>query len=444
MRMFAVFKREYFQVVRKKSFLILTVLMPFLLAGLMIVPAALAMKGLSGKRVAVVDATGALSHAIEEERHREASPAARGPAGFAMGERGRSAGPLELTIEYVPAPRDSETILRETLARLNEASRRNPQRVDGVLAIPSDALSNPAARMTYYTRTSADFMTQERLARLVNHALVRIRLTGRGLAANEIDGLLRSAPLESVAISSTGAKKKGGELNFLAAFVFILLLLLPMLIYGQEIMRGIVAEKTDRVVEILVSSMSAMELLAGKVLGLAAAGLTQVGVWLSMGAVAAGFAGAASAGAGFRPLDLINPRLMVFFLVFYVLGYLVYACIYAVGGAISNSDKEAQQVAAPLILVIMIPWILAMPMLQSPQSALAITLSLVPIFTPITMFLRIVVSEPPAWQIALSILLSVITIYILFWITAKIFRVGILSYGKRPTIPELVKWLKLA
>jgi len=187
-----------------------------------------------------------------------------------------------------------------------------------------------------------------------------------------------------------------------------------------------------------------MELLAGKVLGLAAAGLTQVGVWLFMGAVAAGFAGAASAGAGFRPLDLINPRLMVFFLVFYVLGYLVYACIYAVGGAISNSDKEAQQVAAPLILVIMIPWILAMPMLQSPQSALAVTLSLVPIFTPITMFLRIVVSEPPAWQIALSILLSVITIYVLFWITAKIFRVGILSYGKRPTIPELVKWLKLA
>ena len=87
---------------------------------------------------------------------------------------------------------------------------------------------------------------------------------------------------------------------------------------------------------------------------------------------------------------------MIFFLVFYVLGYLVYACIYAVGGAISNSDKEAQQVAAPLILVIMIPWILAMPMLQSPQSALAVTLSLVPVFTPITMFLRIVVSEPPA------------------------------------------------
>jgi ABC-2 type transport system permease protein len=85
-----------------------------------------------------------------------------------------------------------------------------------------------------------------------------------------------------------------------------------------------------------------------------------------------------------------------------------------------------------------------MPMLQSPQSALAVTLSLVPVFTPITMFLRIVVSEPPAWQIALSILLSVITIYVLFWITAKIFRVGILSYGKRPTIPELVKWLKLA
>src|SRR5262249_15265938 len=333
-KMLAVFKREYFQVVRKKSFLILTVLMPFLLGGLMIIPAALAVKGMQGRRVAVVDQTGALAPAIDEERHREDSP---GRAPLPISPRARSAAPLGLALEYVPAAREPETTLRETLARLRATSARDPQVLDGVVAVPADALSNPKSRVTYYTRSSADFLTQERLERLLNRALVRVRLSGRGVGADEVEGLLRPVSVESIAISSSGSRKKGGELDFLAAFVFILLLLLPMLIYGQEIMRGIVAEKTDRVVEILVSSMSSMELLVGNVLGLAAAGLTQVAVWISMGAVAAGYAGAAATAAGFRPLDLINLRVIVFFVVFYILGYLVYACIYAVGGAISNS-----------------------------------------------------------------------------------------------------------
>ena len=141
---------------------------------------------------------------------------------------------------------------------------------------------------------------------------------------------------------------------------------------------------------------------------------------------------------------LFSPAIVPFFVLFYLLGYLTFVCIYAVGGAISNSEKEAQHFLAPLMVITMVPWFLALPILQSPDSRLAVALSLVPVFTPITMFMRLAVSEPPAWQIALSVALSLATIWGMFWATAKIFRVGILSYGKRPSVGQLLGWLRVA
>ncbi len=443
MKMFAVFKREYFQVVRKKSFLVLTVLAPFLMAGLILVPALAAVKGLGAKRVALVDGTGSLSADVETEGKREAaSPRVPAP-GSGPGRRGRGeAGAL--AIEYVGPGAEVETALRQTLARLQTDPGNGQARVDGVFYVPAGALGAAGAKLTYYTRSSSDLITQDRVSGIVNRALSHRKLESRGLPVVEIEKLLQPAATESVQISASGARHGRGDLQFLGAFVFILLLVLPMVIYGQEIMRGVVQEKTDRVVEILISSMSAIELLSGKVLGLAAAGLTQVGIWMAMAAGAVAFASGLGSLGGIHPEQFVTARTIVFFFVFYILGYLVYACLYAVAGAVTNSEKEAQQTVAPLLLVLMAPWILAVPLLQSPDSRFAVTLSLVPVFTPITMFLRILVSEPPAWQIALSIALSVGTIYILFVITARIFQVGILIYGKRPTIPELWRWLKAA
>jgi ABC-2 type transport system permease protein len=209
-------------------------------------------------------------------------------------------------------------------------------------------------------------------------------------------------------------------------------------------MRGIVQEKTDRVVEILVSSMSPLQLLSGKILGMAAAAITQVGVWLIMAAGAATYLGTMAAAGGANPMQFFEMRVIPFFVIFFLLGFLTFCSFYAVAGAATNSDKEAQQFVTPIMFIILFPWFLAMPILQAPDSRLAVVLSLIPIFTPITMFLRVLVSEPPAWQLALGIVLSAATVYGLFWLTAKIFRVGILSYGKRPTIPELWRWLKVA
>jgi len=190
--------------------------------------------------------------------------------------------------------------------------------------------------------------------------------------------------------------------------------------------------------------MRPIELLSGKVLGMAAVGLTQLVAWVAMAAflLGAGSSFASSADLGFA--SFARPGVAVSFLVFYLLGYLIYVCVYAIGGAIVNSEKEAQNFVGPIMMVLMIPWILVMPVILDPDSRMSVVLSLVPVFTPVTMFIRVLVSQPPAWQVALSVALCVATIYAMFWATAKVFRVGILSYGKRPTIPELWRWMKEA
>lgn len=439
----AVFKREYSQVVRKKSFIIMTLLLPFFLMAMMIVPSLLMVRGASGKRVAILDGTGQLGD-VFQKAVKAPSPPAPGeraaPDPFGR-QRRRSLG--DLRFEYVG--KGSGELRREPyLARLGGKDVADEQKLDAVLEIPADAVTNKDAKVSLYSRSAADFVTHERLARVVSQGVWRERLVARGIEPAATENLLARVNVDSVQISKSGRVRKGGELNFLAAFLFAALLLIPMFAYGQEIMRGIVQEKTDRVVEILVSSMSPLQLLSGKILGLAAAAITQVGVWLIMAGGAATYLGTMAAAGGANPMQFFEMRVIPFFVIFFLLGFLTFCSFYAVAGAATNSDKEAQQFVTPIMFIILFPWFLAMPILQAPDSRMAVVLSLIPIFTPITMFLRVLVSEPPAWQLALGIVLSAATVYGLFWLTAKIFRVGILSYGKRPTIPELWRWMKAA
>ena len=445
-KMFAVMKREYLQAVRKKTFIIMTVLLPFLMAGLMILPGMLMAKGMGTKRIAVLDGTGKLQSAFarpnapeESEKKVDASREARKAL---SGSRNRGL-PAQIRIEYVHQADASEAAAKPYLERISRKDDA-PDKLEGVFVVPAAALTDPETQMTYFSRSATDLMTQERLARLANKSLQSLRLSANGIRPELLDDLLQDLDVEAVQLSRSGGRKKGGELNFIVAFVFGALLVLPSFVYGQETMRGIVQEKTDRVVEVLVSSMSPVQLLTGKILGVAAVGLTQIGVWIAMLALAGGYGAAVATTAGVNLSQFVRPIVFVYFFVFFILAYLTYVCIYAIAGAVCNSEKEAQQFMMPIMLFMMMPWFLMMPIVMNPDAPFAVAFSLSPVFGPITMFVRALVTDPPLWHMLVSIAVSIATIAAFFWITAKIFRIGILSYGKRPTIPEILRWVRVA
>lgn len=438
-----VFKREFLQTARKKSFWILTILLPFLMGGLLIVPSLIEGRSFESKKVAVLDGTGRLAPAFDAKALRAAFEQSAQAARDIMRTKGDSI-PMLIDPEYVAVKGDAKEAAKPYLDRMTRGGRGTVNRLDGVVAIPADVFENPDARLIYYSRSATDFIAQREVGRVVGQAVSRQRLLDRGIDPALIDRVLRRVAVDAIQVSASGAQKKGSSANLLIGFFFAIFLLLPAIIYGVEIMRGIAQEKSDRVVEILISSMSPLQLLGGKVIGLAAAGLAQIFIWMAMAAAAlAGFGGMGPA-AGVDLSGFLRPSIVPMFLIFYLLGFFLYVSVYAVGGAIANSEKEAQQAVMPVMFLLMLPWFLIAPIVLNPDGKMALVLSLIPIFTPMTMFVRVLLSDPPFWQVALSIVLSGATVCGMFWVAAKIFRVGILSYGKRPTIPELWRWIKVA
>lgn len=444
-KMYAVMKREYLQAVRKKVFIIMTLLFPFLMAGIMILPGLMMAKGMGKKRIAILDGTGKLQHAFINRNVEAEEPAdAKQEARKAIEGRGRRGLPSQFTVEYVNEDgKDVEKDAAPYLERLTR-DKEAPDKLEGVFVIPAKAMVDTEATLSYYSRAATDFMTQERLGRIANRELQSMRLEANGVKPELVEDLLQDLSVDAIQLSRTGEKKTGGELNFVFAFILGLLLILPSFIYGQETMRGIVQEKTDRVVEVLVSSVTPMELLTGKILGIASVGLTQIFVWLTMIGLVGAYGATVASMADINLAQFIRPSVFAYFALFFVLAYLTYVCVYAIAGAVCNSEKEAQQFIMPIMMLMMIPYFLMMPIIMNPDAPFAVGFSLSPVFGPITMFVRTTVTEPPMWHMVVSVAVSLLTILAFFWITAKIFRIGILSYGKRPTIPELMKWIRVA
>jgi ABC-2 type transport system permease protein len=212
------------------------------------------------------------------------------------------------------------------------------------------------------------------------------------------------------------------------------------------VMRSVIEEKTSRIVEVLLGSVTPMQLMAGKIVGVGAVGLTQMILWAALGWLVGGSGYAIVrhvAGNAMQDANLSQPVLLMFPL-FFVLGYATYACLYAAIGAMVNSDEEASQYQLPVTLPLLLCIVFAASVIGEPNSQLAFWLSMFPLTSPIIMFLRISVSMPPTWQIGLSIALSLTSLYLLVWLSARIYRVGILMYGKRPSLAELRKWLRYA
>jgi ABC-2 type transport system permease protein len=413
-RTLCVARREYLERVRSRAFIVATLLGPLILGGMMLIPALAARRATRPLNVAVLDASGALRRPVEQAL---AAITEGGAPRFII--RPPAAGPFP-----------------EARARLQEMVLRGE--LDAYVYLPEGALE--ASRAEFHGRSVGAVMEMRLLERALAEAFVRVRLTREGLDPNRLKSLMREVDLKTMRLSAQGAREDRGA-GFLFSTILMMAIYSAVFMWGQALMASVIEEKTNRVVEVMVSSVSPDTMLAGKLLGVGAAGMTQMLAWsLTMGLVGLYVGG--TAGAGGAAVPEVGAGVLVAFVVFFLLGFFLYGSLYAAVGAAVNSMQEAQNLMLPLLMPVILAMMFFPTVLRSPDSALSVGLSLVPLLSPLLMFLRISVLMPPPWQVALSVALTALTIWGVVWMAARVYRVGVLMYGKRPTFPEILRWVR--
>lgn len=431
-KIFAVIKKEYKTIVHKKSFIIMTLLTPVLMAGLMFVPVLLMKMGRTDKTIAVADYAGGYVQALS------ASPAPARQKKLDVADLEAVDRPQALPaggrISFQPvavAGRDARELVQEFERKVLK------KEIDGLLLIPADVKSS--RRVAYYSSSVSDFTTISFIESTLRTAVSKQLLLEKSIDPAVVDEATRAIDMETFKVKKEGTTKSDSGMDYMMSLFMIVILFMVLINYGQVIMRGVLEEKTSRISELLIASARPTHIFYGKLLGIGLAGLTQVGLWIVLAAVlVTRFAGSIDAAI----LSFLTPEIALYFVVFFVLGFFIYAIPYAFIGAAVNTDQEAQQFAGVLSVLIIIPYILGISALQNPNSALTVGASLFPLFAPILMFMRITTAVPPLLQILAAIGLCLLTIWGLAWLGAKIFRVGMLMYGKKPTLGELLRWVR--
>lgn len=409
-----VIRREYVERVRSRWFIASTVGGPLLMAAVILLPMLMAVKDeQAGRRLALVDRTGVLV----------------GPVARSLEQAGFLVEPVE------PGDGIESALTVRTLER----------ELEGYLVLDAETLESGR----YLFRVREDPGTMRRLS--VQNAVVRsvleVRLEEAG-SASGLQALLSGGEPRLDVLERRGVGQD--EPAFLGAFVGAMILYFVILLYAQAVMRAVLEEKTSRVVEIVVSALSPWELMLGKVLGVGAVGLTQLAVWTASGAalvlvgVPALEAGPGTAALAGLRAALPGPGLLTLFLVMFLLGYFLYSAAYAAVGAMCSSDEEAQQAQFVVVLLLVVPVLSLMPVLNAPAATTSVALSLVPFFAPVLLYPRVAAGAAAGWQVGVAIALLVVAVLGVSWVAGRIYRVGILMQGKRPTLPELWKWVREA
>jgi len=414
-KMWAIVRREFLQRVRSRWFVIGTLIVPAFMIAAVALP--ILFVGNAEERVdlriGLIDESGELATGLIEEL---------------VGE-----GISARTIASVPeVPAES---LAVALRGMN---------VDAVLELPRGALDSANLVLISTRRLSRNERGVLRDA--IGRDVVRTRLREVGIEDVSPEELLRSPGVNIVELGAD-AGGRADEAAQAVGIIFAMLLYTLLIIYGQMVTRSVLEEKTSDIVEIMASSVRPWELMAGKIVGVGAVGLTQFSIWAAMGALMTVYGVAAAAPmlaqSGIDLTGLTIPfGLLVMAFVFFILGYLLYAGLFASGGAMLSNEQDVQQVMMPIVILIIIPVMVLTPAIDTPNAAWVVGMSLVPFFSPVLMLARVSVTQVPAWQLALAFLLLVATIAGVTWAAGRIYRVGILMKGKRPNVPELWRWIR--
>jgi len=427
-KMWTVARREFLSRLKTKGFIIATVLAPVFLIGMTVLPEFfMFMKSDRPQQLAVIDQTGAIFDSLVvslDDRN-------------AAGQRVYNLTKHQASAATLPG-------LEKTLtAQINNGE------LDGYFIIPADILT--AGKAEYRAKSVTNFAENNRLENALSRAVRAWRIEQSGLSAEQVRQLVRRVGLRLIRISASGQEEEARGSTEGLVRIMVMFIYAAMLVYGQIVMRSVIEEKSSRVIESVISSVKPFQLMTGKILGVGALGLTQYSLWaIVMGLlslygvkVTSLFARGATPTANFS-MPSVPPEILLFFVLFFILGYFLYAAIFAGLGAMVNSDQEAQQLVFPVVMLVVIPFLCTFYIIENPNTQLSVMLSLIPFFAPMTMFARIVVQMPPAWEIALCFALLVATIFGMIWLVGRIFRVGVLMYGKRPTLPEVLKWIRYA
>jgi len=450
----AVLKHEYKKVVLKWSFLIGTFLIPFLMALFGAVPALIfSIKG-EPTRIVVVDPTGKIeprlkanlsAEKIQESALKAASESKKELSPMEREQVKQGTEQLASGFEFVPYERAARGISGSDfeVARRELSQMVVNGQIDAYLFIPAD-VDLPGAVFEFRSRRGGDFVINDALERALNEAVRSQRLADANISEDQLQKLSARIKFDDKGIDEAGAETNS-EGVWGTAFAIGLLIYLTLAIYGQVIMGAVVEEKETRIAEVLFSSATPFELMSGKLVGVGLAGLTQLSIWIASVAIliaAISLQTDLAQLVGFIPP--ITPLMVVYFLIFFVLGYFSYASIFALIGSMVTTVQEAGQFAFPPVLIMLISFYFSFAVLRDPNSWLSFWASIAPFSAPMTMPVRILSDTPPFWQIGLSMVINAVAIAGLLWLASRVYRVGMLMYGKRATIPEVWKWIRQA
>jgi ABC-type Na+ efflux pump permease subunit len=448
-KVLAVAAREFIATVATRGFLIGGLLMPLFFALVIFaVPRLYNPRDFrAAGQVAVIDHTGNVTAALESvvdprnlEKRRLANSRhameAPGPAPNGMGPMGSeqlaAAMPLP-ALEIIERPADADLAHERTW--LVQAPGETPRHL-ALAVINAQALApsdKPAPAYDLYVPGNLDARTEQVVRDMLRDAIVSVRLHGNGLDLTQLDDLMRVDRGRSISVARDGSvRPSAGGLNFLIPFAMAAFMLVAVLGGGQFLLTTMVEEKSSRIIEVLLSAVSPLELLAGKILGQLGASMLAMTLYLVL---------ATAALIGFSLFGLIDPSLLFYLFLFFVISFLVIGSVMVAVGAAVNEMRDAQSLLMPFMLLLAGVWIVAMPVSMNPNSRLAVTLSFTPVVNTFAMMLRLSsIAPPPLWQVWLSVAVGLVTVVGAIWFAAKVFKIALLMHGRPPNLGTLLRW----
>lgn len=411
-KIIAVARWEYLEKIKSKAFLISLFLMPLIMIAVGVLPVILADRPDNESRViGIIDETKEiyqpLTHRLEER-----FKLSDGRPNYFL----RSIGDEMESFLHKKIQADSLVISEE---------------IQGYIIIRSSVMED--SLFEYRSGNVGNIRMIENIKSAVRDIVIEKRLRSQGLDPNIIKELTSPLEMRTIKLSKTGKEEESGFGQiFFTAYTFVMMMMFLVLTSGQLLIRSMLEEKSNRVVEVLMSSCSATQLMAGKIIGLSGLGLTQMGFWAIVGlAISLKLA-----------ITMISLSSAFILLIYFLLGYLLYAAIFVAAGSPVSTEQEAQQLTTYITLILVMPIVLALPVMQDPDSTLVKVLSFIPLLTPTMMALRIPIQMPSTIEVLLTVALLSASVVGAIWAAGKIFRTAILIYGKRPTLFEIVKLLQ--